>query len=728
MYQQSTHSREHIVTSVRKTVVLVLLLGTAFHSLPAQVVVKDKYLIVNAKASDPLFTNYAAAPSRSRFFADKSYFMNYFTPDKPITYSSQYAGDFVVVWKVNNMVISKTREFYTPPTVVASFPDMAILEYEPFKGLKVQEVFATYSSGSAVVALHLENKGNVHFSIMLYPVVHLGRDSLEVVGYESASHGMVFTHGEPLVRLHSNLYKDRGYPSGFRNLLSCDTAPDSYGAYKACTLDDFYFAIKRLSKVHENVKALNESGSGPAEIVALQKNVFLKPGGKADVRFTRMVQDSQQPLAEGVADARNAMTANLQQLIDDNIALFSKIPRLKLKTPGEKMVYVGAFNLVRQCMLPPSGQTKRNFYVFSRNPVWGWGHGHQVMHESLSMIPYAYLDPVSAQESQRVYIDQQYDDGLIAYRHGPRGPQVYPHEGIPTTSAPFFSWTNWEIYTVSKDRAFLKDAYQAGARFVRYLEAERDRNKDGMFEWGPYGIIENVRDGWNVVFQLFSEGEDEGRDISHELDVLDLTAEVANEMYYLRLIAKELGDTSGVREWSTKFDRTARLINAHMWDTQDKFYYNVSMTDHSFEFEGQSLKRKELIGFLPMWARVASKQQAQALVRHLTDGASFWRTYGIPTLAANDPHYTPFVDGCCRWNGAVWLLWDYMVMRGLENYGYDKLARQVGEKMMLAVSTQLSVNHHFWESYSPDFPVQESPSNYIWDSIMARVLIDMYGK
>jgi hypothetical protein len=728
MYQQSTHSREHIVTSVRKTVVLVLLLGTAFHSLPAQVVVKDKYLIVNAKASDPLFTNYAAAPSRSRFFADKSYFMNYFTPDKPITYSSQYAGDFVVVWKVNNMVISKTREFYTPPTVVASFPDMAILEYEPFKGLKVQEVFATYSSGSAVVALHLENKGNVHFSIMLYPVVHLGGDSLEVVRYESASHGMIFTHGEPLVRLHSNLYKDRGYPSGFRNLLSCDTAPDSYGAYKACTLDDFYFAIKRLSKVHENVKALNESGSGPAEIVALQKNVFLKPGGKADVRFTRMVQDSQQPLAEGVADARNAMTANLQQLIDDNIALFSKIPRLKLKTPGEKMVYVGAFNLVRQCMLPPSGQTKRNFYVFSRNPVWGWGHGHQVMHESLSMIPYAYLDPVSAQESQRVYIDQQYDDGLIAYRHGPRGPQVYPHEGMPTTSAPFFSWTNWEIYTVSKDRAFLKDAYQAGARFVRYLEAERDRNKDGMFEWGPYGIIENVRDGWNVVFQLFSEGEDEGRDISHELDVLDLTAEVANEMYYLKLIAKELGDTSGVREWSTKFDRTARLINAHMWDTQDKFYYNVSMTDHSFEFEGQSLKRKELIGFLPMWARVASKQQAEALVRHLTDGASFWRTYGIPTLAANDPHYTPFVDGCCRWNGAVWLLWDYMVMRGLENYGYDKLARQVGEKMMLAVSTQLSVNHHFWESYSPDFPVQESPSNYIWDSIMARVLIDMYGK
>ena len=722
------HSGSIEVEFLRRSFALLCLLGVIVPSLTAQVVVSDSYLKLNAKASDPLFTNYAAAPSRSRFFADKSYFMEYFTPDKPITYSSQYAGDVTVIWKINNMVISKTRDFFVPPVVVASFPDMAILEYEPFKGLKVQEVFATYSSGSAVIALHLENRGNVPFSIMLYPLVHLPEDSMQVVRFETGLHGMVFTHAESLVRLHSNLYKDRGYPTDFRDLLSCDTSPDSYGAYSACTLDDFYFAIKRLSKVHENVKALNEVGTGRADLVALQKNIALRPGEKTDIRFVRTVQDARNPLGEGVTDARNAITADLQRLVDDNVTLFRRIPRLKLRTAAEKMVYIGAMNLVRQCMLPPSGQTTRNFYVFSRNPVWGWGHGHQVMHESLSMIPYAYLDPVSAEASQRVYIDQQYDDGLIAYRHGPRGPQVYPHEGTPTTSAPFFSWTNWEIYTVSKDKTFLKDAYQAGARFIRYLEKERDQNKDGMFEWGPYGIIENVRDGWNVVFQLFSQGEDEGRDISHELDVLDLTAEVANEMYYLKLAAHELGDTAGVREWSVKFDRTASLINTYMWDRQDKFYYNISMTDHSFEFEGQSLRRKELIGFLPLWARVATKQQAADLVRHLTDKASFWRTFGIPTLAANDPHYTPFVDGCCRWNGPVWLLWDYMVMRGLKNYGYDKLARQVGEKMMLAVSTQLSVNHHFWESYSPDFPVQESPSNYIWDSIMAKVLIDMYGK
>jgi hypothetical protein len=696
--------------------------------LRGQTIIHDSFLKIRAGATDPLFTTYAAPMSRSRFFADKAYFMEYFTPDKPITYSSQYAGDFTVIWKVNNIVVNKTRDFARPPVVTASFPDMAVLEYEPFKDVRVQETFCVYSSGSAIIDLHIANVGTTAYSIMVYPLLFLPQDSLRVTRYDSTAGGMVFTHHEPLVRLHSNLYKDRGYPTDFRDLLASQPAPQSYGMYDACSLEEFYFAVKRLSKVHENLLSLNGRTEGPAAIVALQRTVSLRPGQKASLRFVRSVQDVRQPEAELLHDARTAGSADVQKCVEENESLFRSIPRIRFKTPEEKIVYLGAFNLVRQCMLPATGQTSRNFYVFSRNPVWGWGHGHQVMHESLSMIPYVYLDARSAEESQRVYIDQQYEDGLIAYRHGPRGPQVYPHEGTPTTSAPFFSWTNWEMYTVTKNRTFLKDAYVAGARFIRYLERERDQDHDGMFEWGPYGIIENVRDGWNVVFQLFSEGEDEGRDISHDLDVLDLTAEVANEMYSLKQMATELGDTAGIREWSQKFERVAGLINSHMWDAQDRFYYNVAMADNSFEFEGQSLKRKELIGFLPMWAHVATREQARDLVRHLTDSTSFWRRYGIPTLAANDPHYTPFVDGCCRWNGPVWLLWDYIVMRGLKNYGYDGLAREVGKRMFDAVSMQLSANHRFWESYSPDFPIQESPANYIWDSIMGKVLIDLYTK
>jgi hypothetical protein len=712
-----------------KLVLILTVLGlTAGSPARAQVAVSDSYLRLNAGGNDPLFTTYAAAMERSRFFADKAYFMDYFNPDKPMMYSSQFAGDLAVVWKVNNVVVNAKGDFASAPVVEASFPDMAVLSYEVMKGLSVQETFSVYSSGAAVVHLHLTNEGPAEFRVSVYPLLHLPEDSLAVDRFDVSKGGLFFTHVEPLERLHSNLYANRGYPTIFRDCLASAQKPTSFGSYRACTLEDFRFDIKRMSKQHVPVTELNGVASGRADLVALQQDVVLKPGGSADLRFVRGVQDARQSEQDLVSDVQAALDADLQSCVDANIRLFAKVPRINFKMRGEKMVYLGAFNLVRQCMLPPSGKTTRNYYVFSRNPQWGWGHGHQVMHESLSMIPYAYLDLTSAEESQRIFMDQQYPDGLIAYRVGPRGPQVYPHQGEPTTSAPFFSWTNWEIYRIGRNREFLRDAYVSGARYIRFMEQSRDKDRDGMFEWGPYGIIENVRDGWNAVFQLFSGGEDEGRDISGELDALDLTIQMANEMYCLREMASELGDADGRKEWGEKFARTAALVNRHMWDFKDKFYYHIAMSDHSFQFEGESLKRKEIIGFLPLWAHVATRDRAKDLLAELRNPASFNRPFGVPTLAANDPQYTPFVDGCCRWNGPIWQLWDYMLVDGLRSYGYAREADALGARMVKGVIVQLAKNHRFWESYSPDYTVLECPSNYIWDSILAKVLIDIYGK
>ena len=65
-----------------------------------------------------------------------------------------------------------------------------------------------------------------------------------------------------------------------------------------------------------------------------------------------------------------------------------------------------------------------------------------------------------------------------------------------------------------------------------------------------------------------------------------------------------------------------------------------------------------------------------------------------------------------------------MVFRGLVNYGYDELATELSNKMISAVELQLSKNHNFWESYSPDNEVLNCPPNYIWDAIVARLMID----
>ena len=124
---------------------------------------------------------------------------------------------------------------------------------------------------------------------------------------------------------------------------------------------------------------------------------------------------------------------------------------------------------------------------------------------------------------------------------------------------------------------------------------------------------------------------------------------------------------------------------------------------------------------------IATRPQAEALRRELTNPASFWRRFGVPTLAANDVYFDPYVTKCCQWNGAVWLLWNYMVLRGLLDYGYRAEAQELVKRDLDAVTFQLRNNHRFWESFSPDYTQLNSPKNYLWDAIIARMMIDLYG-
>jgi hypothetical protein len=350
------------------------------------------------------------------------------------------------------------------------------------------------------------------------------------------------------------------------------------------------------------------------------------------------------------------------------------------------------------------------------------------------MLAYAYLDAESAKGSQRVYMEQQREDGLIAYRHGPRGRGEYPHysrihaDTMATTSAPFYNWINYEIYLADPDESFLREAFASGKKYMRWLLDHRDADDDGLLEWGPYGIIENVRDWYNAVFQVSAERylDVDKEDISDELECLDLSLMAINEMKYLVLMAKELGLMAEAIEWQIEIDQMSRLVNDKLWDEETGFYYHINRTDDSWFFLERDLRRQEIIGFLPMWAGVCSKERAAILVETLTDKSKFWRKYGVPTLSADDEWFSPYVDYCCKWNGPVWLLWDYMVFRGLINYGYNDLAVELADKMLLAASTQLSKNHNYWESFSPDNDVLNCPSNYIWDAIIARVIIDKY--
>jgi len=695
--------------------------------------ITDPYLEISASADDPLYTTYTAAMDRSRLYGDKGYKMDYYSDCAPVSYSGDEAGRIFNLWKIDQVVVSNTGEYLQKPVVKASFPDMAVMEYQPFSGINVQETFFVYSSSIAMINLFVTNTDNTNHNVEIYPVLELGNDSLYIKDFDKNINGYISEHKESKYRLISSLYKNAPYPEDTRDIFTGNFIPYSYGGYSG-SMEDFYITIKTDFYSENRNDSLNKKTEGRVNFIALHTKFELKPGESRNIKIFRGWQDIKENSAAIINDIEKLKTDDIQRYADNNIRLFKNIPRINFKDASEKIIYLGAFNLVRGCMLPPTDSAKYNFYVFSRQPLWGWGHGHQVLHESLSMIAYAYLDPVSAQNSQRIYMDQQREDGLIAYRHGPRGLQDYPHfskilnKEMSTTSAPFFNWINLEVYKQSRDKLFLKDAYESGKKYVNWLIENRDTDKDGLYEWGPYGIIENVRDWYNAVFQVSADRylDVDKEDISDELECLDLTLMIIKEMKSLSSIAAELGLDEESEKWKDDAGKTIRLVNEIMWDDSSGFYYSVDRDDHSFKFMTRDLRRMEIIGFLALWAEAATKERAEKLINHLKDPEKFWRKYGVPTLAADDEWYSPYVDYCCKWNGPVWLLWNYMVIEGLNNYGYHLIAGEVSDKIILAVRTQLEKNHNFWESFSPDNEVLNCPENYIWDAIISKVMIDNY--
>jgi glycogen debranching enzyme len=187
-------------------------------------------------------------------------------------------------------------------------------------------------------------------------------------------------------------------------------------------------------------------------------------------------------------------------------------------------------------------------------------------------------------------------------------------------------------------------------------------------------------------------------------------------------MAEELGKTDEAANWKRDAEKRTELINKTFWDSETEFFYNVDKNDQDFSFKTKNdLKIQEIIGFLPLWANTATDEHAEKLMKHLTNPNTFWRRFGIPTLSAEDDYYNPIG----YWNGPIWVQWQYLIFRGLINYGYNDEAKQLVYKVLDNVINQLKTDHWFWEFYSADDYQAGWNKAYIWTGIVARMLIDI---
>lgn len=685
---------------------------------------------LSATKEDPIYATYAAPLERSEFLIDEGYQFIFYKPERGIEFETDNAGIWSMAWRMGSQVRWRLRDMAREPIVRTSYSDLVRFDFQPFPDILVGILFITHSSRIALQDVTITNQADSTRNVTFYPIIYFQGDKAEnpyaspqgeLLGFNHCEYPDSWTvsHGIPHVVHRTNIWMLSDPADHFGGYNELGSPPslkgDDQGHRSAHSLDvSNVGVIDFFTDIWDDGDLQDRLPSGDVAVLAFQKDFTLAPGKTAHVRIIRGVQEADADPTPLYQQCCELLTASLDAYILADEALYSCIPHPELDNPELALMYWSAFNLLRQVMMPPEGQCSYNYYLFSREPSWGWGHGGQVLHESLAMLAYAYMDPQSAMDSQRVFMERQDADGYIPYRVGPYLNETIPWGAQLTSSAPWFNWENWEIFQVTRDSTFLKEAYESGKWFYNFWIVNRDSDSDGLCEWGAHAVLECVRDGKVAVWDQVGWPSC--------FDCLDLNTLLVMEAKSLAQMAQALGDSGEAQMWQQKAQSRSNLINQLMWDPQDRFYYHIDIEDHDFTLRyPDDLKRKEIIGFLPLWAGIASRQQAEALIQHLLNPSEFWRRYGIPTLAADDPYYNPVG----YWNGPVWVQWNYLIFRGLLNYDYRELARVLAYKIFDAVITQLKQNHTFWELYSPDFPLGGHHHAYIWTGLVARMVIDL---
>lgn len=156
--------------------------------------------------------------------------------------------------------------------------------------------------------------------------------------------------------------------------------------------------------------------------------------------------------------------------------------------------------------------------------------------------------------------------------------------------------------------------------------------------------------------------------------------------------AKILGDQKESKKWQKAADERAKTMQSLLWDRVRGFYY-----DYNY------VKRRRgtvnsLAGFYPLWAGLATEAQAKKLVKNL---AKFEHRGGLATTDMMPINHR--VPGMVptQWaypNG--WAPLHYLVVKGLEKYGYHEDAERIARKWIKTNLDEFNKKGCFYEKYN----------------------------
>ncbi len=395
--------------------------------------------------------------------------------------------------------------------------------------------------------------------------------------------------------------------------------------------------------------------------------------------------------------------------------------------------------------------------------LWAWDSWKQVVGMS-------HYSPEIAIENVRSIFDYQIqaDDEVrpqdagaiidcIFFNKGPERGGDGGNWNERNSKPPLAAWAVYHAYLESGDRDFLEEMYPKLAAYHDWWYTNRDVDGNGVAEYGamvhdahyqwdeageeiltdengnplvnPEAVIEAAawesgmdnaprfdisgngpEDVGTLVYEVKNaDGEVVGYTINQES--VDLNAYLYAEKGFLKSMAEELGLAEDAAKYEEEAAALKDYINTNMYDEETGYYYDLQINEDGSEKKLLVNRGKGCEGWLPLWAKLATEEQAERVIANMLNEEMFNLAVPLPVTSKDNDMFDPDK----YWRGPVWLDQALFGVEALRNYGHSEEAADLTQKMFVNAEGLLG-DGPIRENYNPVTGEGLHTKNFSWSA------------
>ncbi|MCL6267738.1 MGH1-like glycoside hydrolase domain-containing protein [Flagellimonas myxillae] len=363
----------------------------------------------------------------------------------------------------------------------------------------------------------------------------------------------------------------------------------------------------------------------------------------------------------------------------------------------------------------PAGELKHQGLFPSYH--YEWFHGFWSWDSWKHAVGLTSYAPELAKDQMRAMFDFQLENGFIVdcvYRD-----TTIEAHNFRDTKPPLAAWAVAKILRTKADSTFAQEMYPKLKKYHQWWYADRDHDQDGLCEYGSTDgtlIAAKWESGMDNAIRFDDSKIVQNGVGAYSLDQesVDLNAYLYAEKVYLAEIAQWVQEPEESKTWKQEAEALKGRIQEQFFDTENGWYYDTNLEGNTF------IKGAGSEGWIPLWANVASKEQAKAVRDKMMDPNKFNVKVPFQTMAADHPKFDP-MNG--YWRGPNWLDQAYFGIQGLRNYGYTADADVTTEKLLQGAQGLLQKGTPIHENYHPLTGKGLYAKNFSWSAAHLIMLL-----